>query len=145
MGFLDSLFGKKQENHPPLDESSPASGQIKSVAAQIKELCGQVKDRLEVIPADQAMYIIIGEPPKRFGVAWVEGGELKIFKHLLNERGADPLTLERLSGEIGKLYESHASEPRFNYTLDSRTLVVCPSDALGGGIKSLIDAVGKQP
>ena len=143
MGLLGGLFGKKEEQHPPLDASSEAARDLDSVKAQLATLTTQVPDRIEVMPAEGAAYVFIGTPPKKFGIAWIEGGELHNFKTLLAGRGASPITVERLSNQLRELYAETEGTQRFSYMLGERQIVITPSRDLSGKISQLIAAVSK--
>jgi hypothetical protein len=43
------------------------------LAVSVREkLAGETKDPLEVVPAEDSVYIFVGKPPKKFGIAWIE-------------------------------------------------------------------------
>lgn len=142
MGLLGGLFGKKkEEEHPPLDASSEAAKDIETVKEQLASLAAEVPDRIEVMPAEGAAYVFIGNPPKKFGIAWIADGELHNFKTLLAGRGASPITVERLSNQLRELYAETEGKPRFSYMLGERQIVITPSRDLSGKIGQLIAAV----
>ena len=143
MGFLDKLMGGGTPDYPELDASSPAAARLASVQDKLAELAGQVKDPLEVVPAEGSAYVFIGKPPKTFGIAWIEGGEINNFKTLLAKKGASPLTLEKLSNHLREAYIKDAPEEKFSITAGNRKITVLPSDTLATNVKTIIDHVAK--
>ena len=83
MSILGKFLGGKQ-NYPLLDSSTPAARQLESVRPPLEKLADETKDPLEVVPAEDSVYIFVGKPPKKFGIAWIEDGEKIVnFKSFL--------------------------------------------------------------
>lgn len=143
MGFLDKLMGGGTPEYPELDASSPAAAKLAGVMDKLAELAGQIKDPMEVIPADGAAYVFIGNPPKTFGIAWIENGEINNFKTLLAKKGASPITLEKLSNNLRDAYAKDAPEEKFSIMAGSRKVTVLASDSLAADVKTIIDHVAK--
>ena len=101
----------------------------------------KTKDRLELIPAEDAAYVIIGKPPKKFGVAWIHDGKVSNFKSLVEEKGVAPTRLESLVGELQKAYEQSAAAERFTASVGGRQVVVTPSEELERAVHHAIQAV----
>ncbi len=144
MGFFGKLMGgDATPDYPELDAASPAAAKLESVKDKLAELAGEVKDPMEVVPADGAAYIFIGKPPKSFGIAWIENGEINNFKTLLAKKGASPITLEKLSNNLRDIYAKDAPEEKFSIMAGSRKITVLPSDSLAADIKTIIDHVAQ--
>ncbi len=143
MGFFGKLMGGATPDYPELDASSPAASKLNSVKDKLTELAGQVPDPMEVVPADGAAYVFIGKPPKSFGIAWIENNEINNFKTLLAQKGAAPITLEKLSNRLREAYVNDAPEEKFSITLGGKKIVVVPSDSLAADVKTIIDHVAK--
>ena len=73
MGILGQFFGGKL-NYPPLDSSAPAAKQLESVRPPLEKLAAETNDPLEIVPAEDSVYIFVGKPPKKFGIAWMKRG-----------------------------------------------------------------------
>ncbi len=96
MGILGKFFGGKHD-YPSLDSSTPAAKQLESVRLPLEKLATETKDPLEVVPAEDSVYIFLGKPPKKFGIAWIEDGDKIInFKSLVDEKGLSPDSLQHL-------------------------------------------------
>jgi hypothetical protein len=141
MGLFGKMFGGGEPEYPALDPSNPASAKIDSVKDKLAELADQVKDPMEIVPADGAAYIFIGTPPKRFGIAWIEDGKINNFKTLLEQKGASPITLEKLSNRLREAYVKDSPEEKFSITIGDRKLTVVPSEALAEDVKMIIKHV----
>ncbi len=74
MAILGKFFGRKHD-YPPLESSTPAAKQLETVRSPLEKLTAETKDPLEVVPAEDSVYIFVGKPPKKFGVAWIEDGD----------------------------------------------------------------------
>ena len=103
MGILEKFFSGKHD-YPSLDSSAPAAKQLEAVRPPLEKLADETKDPLEVVPAEDSVYVFIGKPPKKFGIAWIEDGEKIVnFKSLVDEKGLSPTRLENLSEELRKV------------------------------------------
>jgi len=140
MGFLSKLFGGGEE-HAPLDPSTPAATKIEAQRAALEEMAGRVHDRLELVPAGDAVLVFIGKPPDRFGVAWFRDGKEQNFKKLLAERGLSQRELGAMSEKLRVAYEKHLQEPRYGVELAGRRLVVTPSPGLAADVAAVISSV----
>ena len=143
MGFMDKLLGKSKD-YPPLNKDDPAVRKIDAMREPVEKLVSEVKDPLEVVPGDETAFFFIGNPPKKFGVAWVgKDGQIVNFKSLVEEKGLSIISLERLSDRLKKLYIRHQEEPRYTMTINDRQIVVTPSATLKSDIRKVInDTVG---
>jgi hypothetical protein len=139
MGILGKLFSGKHD-YPSLDSSAPAAVQLESVRPPLEKLVNETSDPLEVVPAEDSVYIFIGKPPKKFGIAWIEGGDKIVnFKSLVDEKGLSPDSLQRLSEELRKAYIAHQDEPRYVTKISDRDVVVIPSTSLLNNLKGMVE------
>jgi hypothetical protein len=139
MGILDKFFGGKFD-YPSLDSSTPAAKQLESVRPPLEKLIDETKDRLEVVPADDSVYIFVGKPPKKFGIAWIEDGDKIVnFKSLVDEKGLSAPSLDRLSEELRKAYIAHQDKPRYVTRIRDREVVVIPSKSLLNNLKGVVE------
>lgn len=138
MGLLDKFFGAKHD-YPPLDASAPAARQIEAVRQPLEKLAREIKEPLEVVPAEESVYVLVGKPPKKFGMAWIEEGEKIVnFKSLVDERGLSATSLNQLSEELTKAYIAHQDKPRYKTKISDREVVVIPSPALSDNLKGVV-------
>jgi hypothetical protein len=92
------------------------------------------------VPAEDSVYIFIGKPPKKFGVAWIEDGDKIVnFKSLVDEKGLSPTSLQNLSAELRKAYIAHQDRPRYVTTISDREVVVIPSKSLVSNLKGVVE------
>lgn len=140
MSLFGSLFSSKPD-YPAIDPSSTAAARIAQVKPQLGELAGRVKDPLEVVPAEQAAYVFIGKPPKRFGLAWIHDGEIYGLNTLVEEHGLKPLEVEKVVEQLREAYERNADVSRFCATVKDREVVVTPSAKLEQEVHEIIDKV----
>jgi hypothetical protein len=144
MGILGKFFGGKLD-YPPLDSSAPAAKQLESVRSPLEKLADETNDPLEVVPAEDSVYVFVGKPPKKFGIAWIEGGDKIVnFKSLVDEKGLSPTSIEHLSEELRKAYIAHQDKPRYVTKINNRDVVVIPSASLLNNLKGVVEqTVGK--
>ena len=139
MGIFGKLFGDKHD-YPSLDSSAPAAKQLESVRPPLEKLAGETNDPLEVVPAEDSVYIFLGKPPKKFGVAWIEDGDKIVnFKSLVDEKGLSQTSLNHLSEELRKVYIAHQDKPRYVTRLSDREVVVIPSTSLLNNLKGVVE------
>jgi len=139
MGILGKFFGGKHD-YPSLDSSAPAAKQIESVRPPLEKLVDEIKDPLEVVPAEDSVYIFVGKPPKKFGIAWIEDGDKIVnFKSLVEEKGLSETSLHHLSEELRKTYIAHQDKPRYVTRISDREVVVIPSTSLLNNLKGVVE------
>jgi hypothetical protein len=144
MGILGKFFGGKHD-YPPLDSSAAAARQLESVRSPLEKLADETNDPLEVVPAEDSVYVFVGKPPKKFGIAWIEDGDKIVnVKSLVDEKGLSPTSLEQLSEELRKTYIAHQDKPRYVTKISDRDVVVIPSVSLLNNLKGVLEqTVGK--
>jgi hypothetical protein len=139
MGILGKLFSGKHE-YPSLDSSAPAAMQLESLRPPLEKLAAETNDPLEVVPAQDSVYVFIGKPPKKFGIAWIEDGDKIVnFKSLVDEKGLSPDSLQNLSEKLGKAYIAHQDKPRYVTKISDREVVVIPSTSLFNNVKGVVE------
>ena len=139
MGILGQFFGGKH-NYPSLDSSAPAARQLESVRPPLEKLANETKDPLEVVPAEDSVYIFVGKPPKKFGIVWIEDGDKIVnFKSLVDEKGLTEDSLQNLSEKLRKAYIAHQDKPRYVTRISDREVVVIPSTSLLNNLKSVVE------
>jgi hypothetical protein len=129
MGFLDSLFGKKKDAHAPLDPSSAAALRMGKFKVDLEAFVAKMNDRLEFVPADEAVYCFVGKPPAMFGMAWFHDGKEHNLKTLAKDKGLSNKKLQLMSLKLGEIYEKYMGEPKYSFTIAGKSVVVHPSDA----------------
>lgn len=137
MGFFGKLFGKGEEL-PPLDQSSPAANRLNKFKAELEAFVGKMNDRLEFVPADEAVYCFIGKPPAMFGMAWFHDGKEHNLKTLAKDKGLSTKKLQTMSLRLGEAYEKYQEEPRFSVTIAGKSVIVHPSDGLRKDVAEII-------
>ncbi len=121
MGF----FSKKVQ-YPELGEDGPVASQVQGVEEPLKSLMDQVSDPLEVVPADDHAYVFIGKPPKKFGVATIEEGQVQSFVAAAKEKGLDPVTIQKLNEQLRDAYMHNMDAQRYKTSVNGKEVVVTP-------------------
>lgn len=134
-------FFSKKISYPELDSSDPAARQIQEVAEPLKDLITQISDPLEVIPADGQAYVFIGKPPKKFGVAMIQEGEVKSFVAAAKEKGLDPLTIQKLNEKFRDAYTQNMDAKRYTANVEGKEVVVTPCDQLAEEVQVIMDSI----
>jgi hypothetical protein len=131
MGF----FSKKVE-YPELTPDNPAAKQIHALESSLKELIGQISDPLEVVPAEGHAFVFIGKPPKRFGIAMVDDG-VHSLGAAAKEHGIDQAQLLKINERLRQAYVSCQNSPRFQTSVNGKTLVVTPDRKLAEEVSEI--------
>jgi hypothetical protein len=138
MGILGKFLGSKPD-YPPLDLSAPAAKHLDSVRPPLEKLAHETKEQLEIVPAEDSVYIFVGKPPKKFGIVWIEDGDKIVnFKTLVDEKGLSPTSIQHLSEELKNAYIAHQDKPRFVTRISDREVVVIPSTSLLNNVKGVV-------
>jgi hypothetical protein len=137
--ILGNLFGSKPD-YPSLDSSAPAAKQLESVRPPLEKLAEETGEPLEVVPADDSVYVFVGKPPKKFGIAWIEDGDKIVnFKTLIDEKGLSPSSVQQLSEKLKTAYIEHQDKPRYVTSISDRDVVVIPSKSLLNNVKGVVE------
>jgi hypothetical protein len=137
MGFFNKIFGGRKE-FPALDAANPAARRLDEMREPLESLMEDVNEPLEVVPVGPRPFVFMGNPPKRFGLAWVEAGQVKNLQTLVDEKGIAPDRMSRLVEQIRTAYEHSASDPRYQATVAGRQIVVAPSERLEEEVEEII-------
>jgi hypothetical protein len=137
MGFLDSIRGHK-DHHPPLDEASAAARRLDAQRDRVEQFVGKMKDRLELVPGADAIYVFVGKPPAAFGIAWLRDGAEHNLKALMQQRGLTPNTVQLVSERLREAYEAHRQAERFSRTIAGKTVTVTPSEAFADDLHTIV-------
>jgi len=137
MGLFSNLFGKKEEL-ATLDPASPAAKRLEKFKAELETFVGKMNDRLEFVPADEAVYCFVGKPPAMFGMAWFHDGKEHNLKSLAKDKGLSNKKLQNMSLKLGEVYEKHMEEPKFSVTIAGKSVIVHPSDGLRNDVVQII-------
>ncbi len=139
MGFF-SKFGS-QKDYPTLGPGNPAAEQLANIQASLEALVDEIPDKLEVVPADDAAYVFIGKPPKKFGIAWIEEGEVKNLHTVVREKGIQPMVVQGISEELRSAYEKNLDAERYKAVVGGKSIVVTPCAELKDELASIISKV----
>ena len=134
------LFSRKPK-HPDLDPSNPVAKQIQEVEVPLKELIQQVSDTLEVVPADGNAYVFLGKPPKKFGVAMIEEGEVKSFVSLAKEKGLNQTQILKLNEKFRDAYEKNMDAERFQTNVAGKDIVVTSCQPLAQDVAQIVSSI----
>ena len=140
MSIFSRLFGKDRD-YPPLDETNPATEQLKAIREPLQKLAKEVSDPLEVVPSQGTAYVFVGKPPKKFGLVWIHDGEVSNLKNLVQDKGIKPAQLQNIVEELTKAYEHSVEAKRYVTTLGERQLVVTPNPELEKTVHEIMDEV----
>ena len=138
MGF----FSKKLQ-YPELDSNTPAAEQVHEVENQLQDLMSQVKDPLEVVPAQDHAYVFIGKPPKKFGVAMIEDGEVQSFVVAAKEKGLDQARIQMLNDQLRDAYLHNMDAERFKTSVAGKEVVVTPSTQLDKEVRQILGSMSQ--
>lgn len=119
-------FFSKKVDYPELGTDSPAAEQLSEVEEPLKTLMNQVSDPLEVVTADNQAYVFIGKPPKKFGVAAIEDGEVQSFVAAAKAKGLDPIKIQKLNEQFRDAYVNNQDAQRYKANVAGREVVVTP-------------------
>lgn len=137
MGFLDKILGSK-ESFPPLPSDGAAASQIDEIKAPLESLLSKVSDRMEVVPADQDAFVLLGKPPQRFGLAWIHDGQVTGLKELAETHRLSQVEIGKLLVRLGEAYQNASNAQRYSAEIAGKTLVVTPSKDLGQEMQQII-------
>jgi hypothetical protein len=137
MGLFDKLFGKKEEL-PALDSASPAATRMNKFKAELETFVAKMHDRLEFVPADEAVYCYVGKPPAMFGIVWFHDGKEHNLKTLAKDKGLSNKKLQNMSLKLGEVYTKYMEEPKFSHMIAGKSVIVHPSDGLRKDVVEII-------
>lgn len=129
---------KSKPKYPELQDDNPLASRMEQIRQQLDSLIEKVKDPIEVVPDGDHTFVFIGKPPKKFGVAWIEAGEIKNFQAVAKEHGMTPNEMMTCSQKLGSAYEQHLEDQRYTAHLGKRDIVVTPSAGLAQKMDAII-------
>lgn len=137
MGFFSKVFGQEPQ-YPDLSGNSRAAAQLAAIQSSLEQLAREVKDPMEVVPTEEGAYVFIGKPPKKFGIAWIEEGEVKSFKTMMEEHGVSGTQVAKVSDELREVYVRHHDTEHFRATVADREVVVTPDPGLEQEVREVL-------
>lgn len=140
MGFMDKMFGKNPQ-YPDLAGDSTAAAQLAAIKSNLEKLAKDVHDPMEVVPCDNGAYVFIGKPPKKFGIAWIEGDNIKSFKTLMEEHGVTAQKVAKLSDDLREVYLRHHDTEHYHTKIANRDIVVTPSEPLEQDVRKVLTSL----
>jgi hypothetical protein len=141
MGLLDRIFGGSAPQHPALDPGSAPGTRLSRYASQLDELAGKVRDHLEAVPDEGRLFVLVGHPPKGFGVLRIgPAGEDNLIQ-VMREAKLSPGRVQEVSDQARKAYVEHQEAPRFTHQVGRRAITVIDSAPLGAKLDAVFDAV----
>ena len=140
MGLLGKIFSSKPD-FPAIDPGSTAAERVARVEEQLHDLAGKVKEPLEVVPAEQAAYVFIGKPPKKFGLAWIHDGKVSGLNTLVEEHGLRPAEVANVVDKLRDAYERNQDVNRYTATVQDVDVVATPSSRLEQEVHQIIDTI----
>ncbi len=138
MGLLSKIFSHTPD-YPALDRNSPEAAQLNKHRSEIEPIVKDVKEQVEVVLSDAGFYVLIGNPPNNFGFEWLERGELKNFKTLVEGKRVNPIRMERMIDRLSDAYKGSKTAPRFMAEVGENSIVITKSDALAKALKKEVD------
>jgi len=141
MGFLGKLFGTEKEL-PPLDPASPGAQRLDKQRSALEPWAAKLHDPLEIVPGERAIYVFIGRPPDRFGIAWFEAdGAEHNLKTLAQKRKYTVRQMNELSAHLRQAYERAQAEPRYGTSVGAKKAKVVLSPGLEKELLKIIHEV----
>ena len=140
MGLFGKMFGQ-QPQYPELAGNSTAAGRLAAIRSNLETLAQDVHDPMEVVPTDDGAYVFIGKPPKKFGIAWIEGGEVKSFKTLMEEHGMTSQQAVKVSDQLREVYVRHHDTEHYRTKIADRDVVVTPSESLEHEVREILSSL----
>jgi hypothetical protein len=134
-------FFSKKVNYPELGDDNPAAGQVQEVEQPLKDLMTQVSDPLEVVPSDGYAYVFIGKPPKKFGVAKIEEGQVQSFVAAAKEKGLDQVKIQKLNEKFRDAYEQNMDAQRYKTSVAGKEVVVTPCKELVQEVNQIMNSM----
>ena len=139
MGFIEKLFGGGK-NYPALADDTSVAKKLAAIKDPLEKLSEEVKDPMEVIPVDDSAFVFIGNPPKNFGMAWVEEGKVHNFKTLSEEKNVSQKQLLKIVDALAEAYKRTDVKSRYSATIGGKVVTVTPSQDLGREVKNILSS-----
>jgi hypothetical protein len=134
-------FFSKKPDYPELGTDNPAAGQLSDVQEPLETLISQISDPLEVVTADEQTCVFIGKPPKKFGVATIEDGEVQSFVAAAKEKGLDQVRIQKLNERFRDAYVDNQDAQRYRASIGGREIVVTPCAELAREVSQIMSSM----
>ena len=141
MGLFGNLFSAYTPEYPPLEKDNLAGQNIAAVEQELLQLVENVSDPLEVVPSDHAAYVFIGKPPKKFGLAWIQDGEVRGFFRLMQEHGVTPPQIRQASSALPQAYVKRHLAEHYTAMVGQRIVAVTVTESLQNEVHGIIDGL----
>jgi hypothetical protein len=140
MGLFSKLFGSAEKEYPALDPASAGAQCIDNFRPQIETLVKKINDRYEAVPAKNAVFIFLGNPPGMFGIAWFLEGDTTEhnLKTLMSKKGLSQRKIDNLMQKLRGAYSERENEVRYSFAIGDKKLVVTPSESFGEALYSIL-------
>ena len=139
MGLFSKFGGQK--DYPSLGPGTEAAERLAKIQSSLETLVNEIPDKLEVVPAEDTAFVFIGKPPKKFGIAWIEDGEVMNLQALAQKTGVSPAVLQSISENLRKAYEKNLDAERYKTEICGKSVVVTPCEDLKREVENIIDKV----
>lgn len=142
MGLFGKLLGKEGKN-PPIDQSVPEYQTVQNFQKHLEKLSEQVDGDMEVLPCEDRAFVFIGNPPKKFGFAWVEEKFIYNLKGVAKEKGLSTAQFQKIAEDLREAYERNSEGlKKYSMNLSNTSITVTTSSNLGQDVKQIISQVG---
>lgn len=138
MGLLNKILNKTSD-YPELGKDSDDYKQLDEHRSDIEKIIKEVTENVEVVLSASGFFVLIGKPPNNFGFEWVEGGQMKNFKSLVEANKVNPIRMERIVDRLSDAYKASKDEPRYKAAVGEHAVVVTRSDTLASALKKEVD------
>lgn len=140
MGLLSKVFRGKEAEYPALDSASAGAQRIEKFRPQLESLVKKINDKYEAVPADNALYVFLGNPPGMFGIVWfLEGNtEEHNLKKLMSKKGLSQKKVDAIMQKLRTAYTEAESEARCSTQIAGKKVIVVPSDSFAGRLYTIL-------
>lgn len=140
MGLFGKLFGGGEKEYPTLDPASTGAQCLERFHPQLEALVKKINDRYEAVPAQNAVYVFLGNPPGMFGIAWFLEGDAEEhnFKKLIQKKGPSQKKTDVLMQKLRTAYTEREGEPRYAAQVAGKKMIVVPSDGFAGSLHTIL-------
>ena len=141
MGLLNKRVSGHAPEYPLLNVFSWSGHKIAAVEWELQQLVEKVPGPLEIVPSNRAVYVFHGQPPKRFGLAWIDDGKIGGFYGLMTEHGVTPVEVRNALGALREAYAKHENTDHYSLMIKNRSVVVTPSEYLANEVQGIIEGM----
>lgn len=142
MGLLDKVLGGGQKEYPELPSDHYARSRLSGMEEPLRKLFADIGDeKIELVPAENNAYAFVGNPPKKFGLAWLHDGRVTNLAAIAEERKLNPIKMERIQDELTDAYKKNSDAERYKMELAGHEIVVMPSEKLEAEVQRIVDEI----